>query len=69
MRDPALHLGESAAWELAPTGRSCGLFVLDSNANFKVGISDWSAPKDDVEGCKARAALAAQEFYLAAQPH
>ncbi|WIX98671.1 hypothetical protein QRX60_31995 [Amycolatopsis mongoliensis] len=67
--DPAVHLGESAAWGPAPRGTMCDLAVLDSNATFKTGISDWKMPADDTQACKDRAKAIAQAFYDVLQPH
>ncbi|WP_328442742.1 hypothetical protein [Amycolatopsis sp. NBC_00438] len=67
--DPAVHLGESAAWGPAPRGTTCDLVVLDSNATFKVGISDWKTPADDTQACKDRVKAIAQAFYDVMQPH
>ncbi|MEV7099634.1 hypothetical protein AB0M80_43100 [Amycolatopsis sp. NPDC051045] len=66
--DPAAHLGERAAWGLAPSGKACDLLILDSNATFKVGIDDWKAATDDTQTCKDRVTAIAQVLYDAMQP-
>ncbi|MFF4595229.1 hypothetical protein [Amycolatopsis sp. NPDC001319] len=66
--DPALHLGEKAAWGLLPSGQACTLAVLDSNATFKVGIDNRNADRGDTETCKIRAATIAQALYGSIQP-
>jgi hypothetical protein len=65
--DPATHLGERAAWGPAPSGQSCTLLVLDSNATFKVGVDDWKTAAD-AQTCKDRGKAIAQVLYDAMQP-
>ncbi|GAB3151039.1 hypothetical protein GCM10027258_50060 [Amycolatopsis stemonae] len=67
--DPTVHLGESAAWGPAPRGTMCDLVVLDSNATFKIGVSDGKLPADDRQACKDKAKTIAQAFYDVTQPH
>jgi hypothetical protein len=50
--DPTVGLGESAAWGPAPRGTMCELVVLDSNATFKIGVSDCGMPADNTQACK-----------------
>jgi hypothetical protein len=66
--DPAVHLGERAAWGLVPSGKACDLLVLDSNATFKVGVDDWKAAAGDTQTCKDRVTAIAQVLYGAMQP-
>ncbi len=66
--DPAVHLGERAAWGPVASGKSCDLLVLDSNATFKAGIDDSNTAADDVSTCKDRAKVIAQALYDALQP-
>jgi len=66
--DPAVHLGESAAWGLAPSGKMCNLVVLDSNARFKVSVDNWQAATADTQTCKNRARAIAQALYDVIQP-
>lgn len=66
--DPTVRLGEKAAWGLAPDGGMCDLIVLDSNAMFKVGITDWKAARDDTQTCKNRVRAIAQALYDVIQP-
>ncbi|MGW4523714.1 hypothetical protein [Amycolatopsis sp. NPDC004378] len=66
--DPALQLGEKAAWGLAPSGQMCELVVLDSNAKFKVGVDDPNAARNDTQTCKDRATAIARTIYDLLQP-
>ncbi|MEV6873892.1 hypothetical protein [Amycolatopsis sp. NPDC051128] len=66
--DPAVHLGESAAWGPSPTGKLCTLAVWDSNAQFKVGVSDGKLAADDTQSCRNRVMAIAQVFYDSTQP-
>jgi hypothetical protein len=66
--DPAVHLGERAAWGPAPSGKACDLLVLDSNATFKAGIDDRKAAADDTQACKDRVKAIAQALYDTMQP-
>lgn len=66
--DPAVHLGERAAWGAVPSGRTCDLMVLDSNATFKTGIDDEKAATADAGTCKDRVKAIAQALYAAMQP-
>lgn len=66
--DPTVRLGESAAWGPSPTGRECTLAGWDSNATFKVEISDWKLAANDTQTCKDRAKAIAQALYDAIQP-
>lgn len=66
--DPTVRLGEKAAWGLAPSGHNCYLIVLDSNAMFKVSISDWKVARDDTQTCKNKARDIAQVLYNVIQP-
>ncbi|MFJ9782643.1 hypothetical protein ACIRSS_23885 [Amycolatopsis sp. NPDC101161] len=67
--DPAVRLGQSAAWAPAARGTMCELVVLDSNATFKIGVSDWEMPGDDAQACKDRVKAIAQAFFEVVQPH
>jgi hypothetical protein len=66
--DPTVQLGEKAAWGLAPSGQMCDLTILDSNATFKVNLSDWRLTANDAQTCKDRVKTIAQAFYEAMQP-
>ena len=66
--DPAVHLGERAAWGPIATGRSCDLMVLDSNATFKAGLDDGNAARDATQACKDRVKAIAQALYDVMQP-
>ncbi|OXM61372.1 hypothetical protein [Amycolatopsis vastitatis] len=66
--DPAVHLGERAAWGSIATGRSCDLIVLDSNATFKVGLDDGNAARDATQACKDRVKVIAEALYDVMQP-
>jgi hypothetical protein len=66
--DPAVHLGESAAWGPASSGKACDLLVLDSNATCKVGVDDWKAAATGTQTCKNRVKAIAQALYVAMQP-
>jgi hypothetical protein len=66
--DPAVHLGERAAWGAVPSGRTCDLMVLDSNATFRTGIDDEKAATADAGTCKDRVKAIAQALYDAMQP-
>ncbi|WP_290052548.1 hypothetical protein [Amycolatopsis solani] len=66
--DPALQLGEKAAWGLAPSGQMCELVVLDSNATFKVGVDTPDATRSDTQTCKDRATAIARTLYDLLQP-
>ena len=66
--DPAVHLGERAAWGPIATGRSCNLMVLDSNATFKTGLDDGNAARDATQTCKDRVRAIAQALYDVMQP-
>lgn len=66
--DPALQLGEKAAWGLAPSGQMCELVVLDSNAELKVGVDNPSAARSDTQTCKDRATAIARGVYNLLQP-
>jgi hypothetical protein len=66
--DPALPLGEKAAWGLAPSGQMCELVVLDSNAKFKVGVDNANAARSDTQTCKERATAIARALYDLLQP-
>ena len=66
--DPAVHLGERAAWGPIATGRSCDLMVLDSNATIKIGLDDGNAARDATQTCKDRVKAIAQALYDVMQP-
>ena len=66
--DTAVQLGERAAWGVAPSGQTCDLIVLDSNAEFKVSLDDWHAAREDTQTCKDRVKIIAQAFYATLQP-
>ncbi|WP_326566979.1 hypothetical protein VSH64_34745 [Amycolatopsis rhabdoformis] len=66
--DPDVRLGEKAAWGFAPTGQMCELIVLDSNATFKVGLDNWTAPTDDAQSCESRVKTIARAVYNVVQP-
>ncbi|MBE1502643.1 hypothetical protein H4696_009743 [Amycolatopsis lexingtonensis] len=65
--DPTLQLGEKAAWGLAPSGQMCELVVLDSNAQFKVGVGNPNAARSDTRTCEDRATAIARGLYDAIQ--
>lgn len=66
--DTTMHLGENAAWGPSPSGFLCSLIVWDSNAEFKVNLSDWRLTANDAQTCKDRVKTIAQAFYEAMQP-
>ncbi|MET8848506.1 hypothetical protein [Amycolatopsis sp. NPDC004625] len=66
--DPAVHLGEQAAWGPIATGKTCDLLVLDSNATLKIGLDDGNAARDATQACKDRVTTIAQVLYAVMQP-
>ena len=66
--DPAVYLGERAAWGPIATGMSCELIVLDSNATFKTGLDDGNAARDTSQTCKDRVKAIAQALYDVMRP-